>query len=103
MGQRRYPDCVAREGKPRLRALEDVVAFYVERDTRPERWFHSRAPGRPSGPTDDLPPRYDANLNRDPPFGGARRGSPPLTAAEIRDVVAFLKTLTDADLAAVKP
>ena len=27
MGQRRYPDCVAREGKPRLRALEEVVAL----------------------------------------------------------------------------
>lgn len=27
MGQRRYPDCVAREGKLRLRALEEVVAL----------------------------------------------------------------------------
>ena len=27
MGQRRYPVCVAREGKPRLRSLEDVVAL----------------------------------------------------------------------------
>jgi hypothetical protein len=27
MGQRRYPECVAREGKPRLRTLEDVVAL----------------------------------------------------------------------------
>jgi len=27
MGQRRYPECVAREGKPRLRSLEDVVAL----------------------------------------------------------------------------
>jgi hypothetical protein len=27
MGQRQYPSCVAREGKPRLRALEDVVAL----------------------------------------------------------------------------
>lgn len=27
VGQRRYPDCVAREGKPRLRSLEDVVAL----------------------------------------------------------------------------
>ena len=26
MGQRQYPNCVAREGRPRLRALEDVVA-----------------------------------------------------------------------------
>ena len=27
MGQRRYPECVAREGKPRLRSLEDLVAL----------------------------------------------------------------------------
>jgi hypothetical protein len=27
MGQRRYPECVAREGKPRLRSLEEVVAL----------------------------------------------------------------------------
>jgi hypothetical protein len=27
VGQRQYPSCVAREGKPRLRALEDVVAL----------------------------------------------------------------------------
>ena len=27
VGQRRYPQCVAREGKPRLRALDDVVSL----------------------------------------------------------------------------
>lgn len=27
MGQRQYPNCVVREGKPRLRTLEDVVAL----------------------------------------------------------------------------
>jgi hypothetical protein len=27
VGQRQYPSCVAREGKPRLRALDDVVAL----------------------------------------------------------------------------
>ena len=27
MGQRRYPECVTREGKPRLRSLEEVVAL----------------------------------------------------------------------------
>ena len=27
MGQRQYPTCVAREGRPRLRALDDVVAL----------------------------------------------------------------------------
>jgi len=27
VGQRQYPDCVAREGKPRLRKLEEVIAL----------------------------------------------------------------------------
>jgi hypothetical protein len=27
MAPRRYPDCVARDGKPRMRALEDVIAL----------------------------------------------------------------------------
>jgi hypothetical protein len=36
VGQRRYPDCVAREGKPRLRALEDVVALPRRSSLMPE-------------------------------------------------------------------
>jgi len=36
VGQRRYPDCVAREGKPRLRALEDVVALPRRSSLTPE-------------------------------------------------------------------
>ena len=40
---------------------------------------------------DDLPKKYQRNLNREAPFGD----KPTLTEAEIGDVVAFLKTLTD--------
>jgi hypothetical protein len=36
MGQRRYPLCVAREGKPRLRSLEDVVALPRKSPLTPE-------------------------------------------------------------------
>lgn len=36
MRQRRYPECVAREGKPRLRALEDVVALPRKSRLAPE-------------------------------------------------------------------
>jgi cytochrome c peroxidase len=44
---------------------------------------------------DDLPARYHANVDTEPPFGG-RPGDPPaLTAAEVDDVVAFIETLTD--------
>jgi cytochrome c peroxidase len=80
-------------------SLEEVVRFYVQRDTAPERWYGRDAEG-PKGrvqPFDDLPAQYHANLNRDPPFDRARGGKPALDEREIRDVVAFLRTLTDAD------
>jgi cytochrome c peroxidase len=77
-------------------SLEEAVRFYAQRDTAPERWYGRDAKGRVQ-PYDDLPPQYHGNINSDPPFGQARGGKPALTEAEIRDVVAFLKTLTDAD------
>jgi cytochrome c peroxidase len=79
--------------------LKDAVRFYVERDTHPERWY----PSRPDGALelfDDLPGQYRDNVNREPPFGRRPGGTPVLTSAEIDDVVAFLGTLTDRDLAA---
>lgn len=78
-----------------FRSLEDVVRFYVKRDVAPQRWY----PGKAHRP-DDLPAPYAANLNTDPPFGGRRGGRPALTEAEIRDVVAFMRTLTDRDVEA---
>ncbi|SCK16337.1 cytochrome c peroxidase [Variovorax sp. HW608] len=77
-------------------SLEEVVRFYAQRDTAPGRWYGRDAKGKVR-PYDDLPARYHGNINTDPPFGQARGGKPALTEAEIRDVVAFLKTLTDAD------
>ena len=44
---------------------------------------------------DDLPAKYQGNLNRELPFGAKPGDKPTLTEAEIADVVAFLKTLTD--------
>jgi cytochrome c peroxidase len=43
----------------------------------------------------DLPRPYQANLNTDPPSGGKPGDKPPLTDAEIDDIVAFVGTLTD--------
>lgn len=77
-------------------SLEEVVRFYAQRDTAPQRWYGRDAKGR-TQPFDDLPPEYHGNINTEPPFGQKRGGKPALTEAEIRDVVAFLKTLTDAD------
>lgn len=77
-------------------SLEDAVRFYAQRDTDPARWYGRDARGRPRR-FDDLPARYHANVNTDPPFGAAPGGVPALSGAEIADIVAFLKTLTDAD------
>lgn len=73
-------------------SLDEAVRFYAQRDTDPARWYGRDAQGRPRR-FDDLPARYHANVNTDPPFGAA----PALSEAEIADIVAFLKTLTDAD------
>ena len=76
--------------------LEQVMNFYVARDTSPAK-FYPKAHGRVDA-FDDLPPQHRKNVNHEPPFGG-RPGAPPaLTQAEIRDVIAFLGTLTDADV-----
>jgi cytochrome c peroxidase len=68
----------------------------VERDTNPGKWY-PKVDGRVSS-FDDLPSGYRKNVNRDPPFGGRPGAAPALNQSEIRDVIAFLKTLTDADL-----
>ena len=47
---------------------------------------------------DDLPARFHKNVTQERPFGGAPGAKPALSKAEIRDVIAFLRTLTDADL-----
>jgi cytochrome c peroxidase len=72
--------------------LEDAVRFYAQRDTDPARWYGSAA-----GKFNDLPAHYHANVNTEAPFGGTPGAAPALGEAEIADVVAFLKTLTDAD------
>jgi cytochrome c peroxidase len=70
-----------------FQTLDEVVAFYAFRDTRPELAYR----GRPSS----LPMAYAANLDTtDAPFGG-KRGQPAMTDQEMRDIVAFLRTLTD--------
>ncbi|MDF3834716.1 cytochrome c peroxidase [Cupriavidus basilensis] len=75
-------------------SLEDVLRFYVERDSQPGKWYPRRADGS-IDKFDDLPARYRENVNMEPPFGGAPGSKPALSAAEIRDVIAFLKTLND--------
>ncbi|HEU5278954.1 MAG TPA: hypothetical protein VFU26_08635 [Gaiellaceae bacterium] len=56
MGQRRYPVCVAREGKPRLRSLEDVVALPRRSPLTPELQRALAAASRLHGLRSDLEP-----------------------------------------------
>jgi cytochrome c peroxidase len=67
-------------------SLKEVIEFYVERDTKPEKW-----PRR----FDDLPVAFQGNVNTDPPFGRKPGDMPSLSDEEIQDVIAFLETLTD--------
>ncbi|MEA2730279.1 MAG: cytochrome c peroxidase [Acetobacteraceae bacterium] len=71
-------------------SLRDAVAFYATRDTSPEKWF----PTTPDGVVqkfDDLPAKYVANVSTELPFGPKR----VLSDADVDDLVAFLRTLTD--------
>jgi len=73
-------------------SLQQVMDFYVARDSSPGKFYPD------AQRFDDLRPQHRKNVNRAPPFGGTAGGPPALTAAEIRDVLAFLGTLTDADV-----
>ena len=77
-----------------VHSLREAVAFYVERDTQPEKWYPRDAGGLVRK-YDDLPTAYHANVNSEPPFGTRPGNAPALTPGEIDDIVAFLKTLTD--------
>jgi cytochrome c peroxidase len=74
--------------------LEDVVRFYAQRDSHPER-FYPRDEYGVVVKYDDLPAPYKSNVNAEPPFGARPGAAPALNDAEIADVVAFLGTLSD--------
>lgn len=78
----------------RFATLQEVVAFYVRRDTNPEEWY----PTGPSGVEkfNDLPAALRRNVNTtEAPYNRGLGEAPALTPAEIEDVVAFLETLAD--------
>ena len=77
-----------------IHTLEDAVRFYAQRDTQPQKWYPRKADGTVDK-FDDLPAQYRANVNMEPPFGGKPGDKPVLSEADVRDIVAFLKTLTD--------
>jgi cytochrome c peroxidase len=73
-----------------FRSLRDVVRFYATRNSNLRDWY---------GPTalpNDLPVRYWGNIEiSKPPFNRNPADGPVLNNAEINDIVAFLRTLSD--------
>ena len=74
--------------------LEEAVSFYATRDTNPERWYPIGTDGEVRK-FDDLPARYQVNINFEPPFDRKRGEEPALSEQDVADIVAFLRTLTD--------
>ena len=80
----------------RFTTLEDVMHFYVERDSDPQRWYP--VIGSRVMKFDDLPARYRENVDiSDAPLNRERDQQPVLNEEEIRQVIALLDTLSDSD------
>ena len=79
----------------KFKYLTDVVSFYVQRDTQPEKWYSRNSDGSVNK-FDDLPQAYKGNVNTtEAPYNRSTRQLAALTDSEIQDVIAFLSTLTD--------
>jgi cytochrome c peroxidase len=78
--------------------LRDVVVFYATRATAPQRWYP------PGDKFDDVPAKYKSNVNVMSLPYNRREGAPsPLDDGDIDAIVAFLKTLTDAEFRDMVP
>jgi cytochrome c peroxidase len=75
-------------------ALKQVLEFYIERDTNPEKWYPRDGAGTVRK-FDDLPPEYHANVNVEPPFDRRAGDKPALSGSEIEYIISFLQTLND--------
>lgn len=66
----------------------------MQRDANPDTWYLDGS-GAADVKFNDLP-AYAANVNTtEAPYNRSLGGTPALDAAEIEDVLAFLRTLTD--------
>jgi cytochrome c peroxidase len=74
--------------------LDQVVRFYADRDTQPRQWY-PRAPDGAVLKFDDLPNPYAANLDVQVPFDRHAGEQPALSDADVKDIVVFLRTLSD--------
>ncbi|MBB5205809.1 cytochrome c peroxidase [Inhella inkyongensis] len=78
----------------RFNTLEEVVSFYATRDTDPTRWYPT-VNGQVQR-FNDLPVAYQANVERRAPFAPLPGNRARLSPQDVSDIVAFLRTLTDA-------
>ena len=77
------------------RSLDEVLTFYNLRDIDPAKIYPRDAKGKVEQ-YDDLPVKYRANIDKtDAPFDRKPGDTPAMTQADMADVIAFLKTLTD--------
>ncbi len=75
--------------------LTDVLRFYVQRDTNPGN-IYPKGPDGTVEKLNDVPKKYWPNIDViDAPFDRHPGQQPALTDDEIKQVVAFLSTLTD--------
>ncbi|HET7526021.1 MAG TPA: cytochrome c peroxidase [Burkholderiaceae bacterium] len=78
-----------------FKTLKSALTFYVQRDTHPEKWYPLKSDGSVDK-FDDLPDAYKANVNTtEAPYNRQLGDVPALSDAEIDDVIAFLRTLSD--------
>ncbi len=78
-----------------FRSLQQVLDFYNFRDTNPEK-VYPRAVDGTVQKYDDLPAKYQANVDvTDPPFDRKPGETPAMTEQDEADIIAFLNTLTD--------
>lgn len=75
--------------------LQQVLDFYNFRDTEPQK-VYPRGPNGTVRKYDDIPARFQANIDVvDPPFDRHFGETPAMTAQDEADIIAFLQTLTD--------
>ena len=78
-----------------FRSLEQVLHFYVERETDPAKWY-AKLPSGDIDRYDDLPVQYRGNVDMvDAPYDRKPGETPALNESEIADIIAFLGTLSD--------
>jgi cytochrome c peroxidase len=75
-------------------SLEEVVRFYAQRDTQPQKWYPRAGDGGVLK-FDDLPAAYLANLDVQAPFDRHAGEVAALSEQDIADIVTFLQTLSD--------